>query len=77
MTINELRQHNEYQKATEKIKNYSKGFKFTMNYSQIPTAKANALKIIMKDCEENGLIESISMGLDLMGNLTEETFVRK
>ena len=77
MTINELRQHDEYQKAMEKIKNYSKGFKFTLNYSQIPTAKANALKIIMRDCEENGLIESVSMGLDLMGNLMEETFIRK
>lgn len=77
MTISELRQHEEYKKSTEKIKNYSKGFKFTMNYSQIPIAKANALKIIMKDCEENGLIESVSMGLDLMGNLMEETFIRK
>lgn len=49
MTVNELRNHKEYKICMDKIKSYKKGFEFTLNYSQIPTAKANALKIIATD----------------------------
>lgn len=44
MTREELRNHEEYAICMNKIRSYKKGFEFTLNYSQIPTAKANALK---------------------------------
>ena len=76
MTVAELRQHPEYKKAVAKIEGYRKGFRFTMNYANIPKAKANALKIILNDCEKSGIIESVSIGLSLEGNVTDETFVK-
>lgn len=76
MTVTELRKHSEYKKAVEKIKNYRKGFRFTINYANIPKAKANALKIILQDCEKNNLLESVSIGLALDGTMTDETFVK-
>lgn len=76
MTIAELRQHTDYEKAVRKIKNYSKGFRFTVNYANIPKAKANALKIILADCRNANLIESVSIGLSFDGNPVEETFIR-
>ncbi len=74
MTIAELRNDKEYELCMNKIKAYKKGFEFTLNYSQIPTAKANALKIIMQDAIEQGLLESIAIGLSLEGKFTDETF---
>ena len=76
MTIQELRQTKDYAEAVNKIKKYSKGFIFKLNYSQIPKGKANALRIIMQDCIENGIVESVSIGLALSGEQTEETFKR-
>lgn len=74
MTIAELRNHKEYELCMNKIKAYKKGFELTLNYSQIPTAKANALKIVMRDAIEQGLLESIAIGLSLEGIQTDETF---
>lgn len=74
MTIQEFRQSKDYAEAMDKIKNYSKDFIFTLNYSEIPKGKANALRIIMQDCIENGIVESISIGLALDGEQTSETF---
>lgn len=74
MTVQELRNHPEYDVCMKKIRSYKKGFEFTLNYSQIPEAKANALKIIMADAIEFGLIESIRMGFSLDGTQTSETF---
>ena len=74
MTIQELRNHEEYAICFKKIEGYKKGFEFTLHYSQIPTPKANALKIVMQDAIDQGLIESISTGWSLEGQLTEETF---
>lgn len=76
MTLQELRQTEEYKKAVDKIKGYRKGFEFTLNYGKIPKAKGNALKIITRDCIENGILESISFGLDLQGNFVDETYRR-
>ena len=76
MTTAELREHPEYKSSMDKIKSYRPGFKFTMNYAQIPVAKANALKIILNDACEYGYLESVSMGVDLSGNLCDETFRR-
>ena len=76
MTIQELRQTKDYAEAMNKIKNYSKGFAFKLNYSKIPKGKANALRIIMQDCIKSGIVESVSIGLALSGEQTEETFKR-
>lgn len=74
MTIQEFRQSKDYAEAMNKIKSYSKGFTFTLNYSEIPKRKVNALRIIMQDSIKNGIIESISIGLALNGEKTSETF---
>lgn len=76
MTKQELRETNNYKEAVEKIKAYRKGFEFTLNYASIPKAKGNALRIITKDCIDAGIIESISIGLDIEGNFVDETYRR-
>ena len=76
MTIQELRQTKDYAEAMNKIKNYSKGFTFILNYAEIPKEKANALRIIMQDCIKDGIVESVSFGLALNGEQTSETFKR-
>ena len=76
MTVYELRQTKDYKEAVEKIKRHRKGFEFTLNYAEIPKAKGNALKVITKDCIENGILESIAIGLDIQGNFVDETYRR-
>jgi len=76
MTIQEFRQSKDYVEAINKIKSYSKNFTFKLNYSQIPKEKANALRIMMQDCIDNGIVESVSIGLALTGEQTDETFKR-
>ena len=77
MTITELRNHPEYTVCFDRIKSYRPGFTFTLNYEQIPRAKGNALKIIMQDAIEQGLLESVAIGLALDGTMTDETFRKK
>jgi len=74
MTVQELRQHPEYTLCFNKIKAYRKGFEFTLYYAQIPRAKANGLKIVMRDAIEQGLLECIATGWSLEGTITDETF---
>lgn len=74
MTITELRNHEEYQKCLDKVKSYKEGFKFTLNWTQIPKAKANALRQIMTDFIEMGLLESMKFDLNLKGEITSETY---
>ena len=76
MTVQELRKTKDYQDAVDKIKGYPNGFTFTLDYTKIPKAKANALKIILNDCINNKIIDSVSIGLSLGGEITDETFVR-
>ena len=76
MTRKELRAHPEYKVCMDKIIAYRPGFKFTLNYATIPTAKANALKVILRDAVEMGYLESLSMSYDLDMNLTDETYKR-
>ena len=76
MNIQEMRQTKDYREAVKKIKAFPIGFEFTLNYSKIPMGKRNALKVITSDCAKMGIIESISFGLDLCGNCTDETFRR-
>lgn len=76
MTVAEVRNHEEYAQAMEKIKRYPSGFEFTLNYARIPTPQANALKIVMKDAIQNGLLESVALGLSVEGKFVDETFRR-
>ena len=76
MTIQEFREHPEYALCMRKITGYKTGFKFTLNWSEIPRAKANALKIVIRDAMEQGLIENVADGWSLEGQLVSETFRR-
>ena len=76
MTKQELRKTKDYKEAVDKIKRYPKDFAFTMNFSQIPKAKGNALKIILADMVKEKVLESISIGLTLDGKPIEETYKR-
>lgn len=76
MTVQELRKTKDYAEAINKVKKYPKGFTFNLNYSEIPKGKANALRILMQDCINDGIVESVSIGLALTGEQTEETFKR-
>lgn len=76
MNVQELRESKEYNEAMKKIKGYKKGFKFTIKYYLIPKPKANALKIILQDSIESGLLKSIRISLNLAGEQTEEEFIR-
>lgn len=76
MTKAELRETKDYKEAVEKIKGYPQGFTFTLDYTKIPKAKANALNVITDDCIKMGILESTQFGLDLEGNFTDETFRR-
>ena len=76
MTVQEVREHPEYFKSMEKIKSYPAGFKFTLNYSNIPKPQANALKIVLFDACEMGLLKSCAMHLTLSGDLVGEEFER-
>lgn len=76
MTKTELRNHSEYEKCMTKIRSYPNGFVFAINFSTIPTAKANALKIVLHDACDMGLLESIAIGLSITGEFVQETFKR-
>ena len=76
MRIQELRQSKDYADIINKIKKYPKDYTFTLNYSEIPKAKVNALRIIMEDCIKKGIVESIAIGLAINGEQTDETFER-
>lgn len=76
MTKTVFRKSKEYTECMEKIKNYPKGFTFSLKYREIPKAKGNALKILTQDCIDAGILDSISIGLDIHGNFVEETYKR-
>lgn len=76
MTKQELREHSQYIFCMNRIRTYQVGFTWTMNWEEIPPAKANALKIILEDAKEIGLIESIKMTYDINLKLIAETYRR-
>ena len=76
MSKSEFRKSKEYREMIEKIKGYPKWFTFTLKYAEIPKKKGNALKVITSDCIEMGILESISIGLDVQGNFVEEQYKR-
>lgn len=76
MNATEFRNHHEYVKAMDKIKSYRKDFEFTIEFSEIPKPKANALKLIMSDAIALGLVKSVATYLSLDLDVTAETFKR-
>lgn len=76
MTKAEFRKSKEYKESMEKIKNYPKGFTFSLKYGEIPKAKGNALRILTEDAIKNGILESISIGLNIHGEFVEEEYKR-
>ena len=76
MTRDELRREPGYIEAHKKIESYKKGFKFTVNYSEMPAPKRRAMEYLLEDCEKEGLIESVAIGVSLELERTDETFVR-
>ena len=74
MTITEVRNHKEYEVCMNKIKAYRKGFEFTLDWTRIPRPQGNALKIVMEDAKEQGLVESIAVSFSLDGTFTDETY---
>ena len=76
MIAKEFRNSQEYENLIKKIKNYPKGFKFTLPYYKMTQGQKNAMDIITNDSIKEKLIESVSIGLSLSGEIVEETFVR-
>ena len=76
MNKTELRKTEDYKNAMEKIKNYPEGFIFSLKYGEIPKAKGNALKVITQDCIAKGILESVSIGLNIYGEFVEEEYRR-
>ena len=76
MSKSEFKKSKEYREMIDKIKGYPIGFKFTLKYGEIPEKKGNALKIITSDCIDMGILESISIGLDIQGNFVEKQYNR-
>lgn len=60
----------------EKIRKYRPGFILRMDFTQIPVAKANALKVILRDAVAMGYLESVSMEINLDMEATAETYKR-
>lgn len=76
MNKNEFKESKEYKDAVKKIKGYSKGFNFTIPYYKMTQEQKNAMHIITSDCVKEKIIDSMSFGLNLAGEITEETFIR-
>lgn len=76
MTEKQFRNSQEYENSIKKIRNYPKGFKFTLPYYKMTQGQKNAMDIITNDCIKEKIIESVSIDLSLSGEITEETFVR-
>jgi len=76
MNVQQLRESKEYADACRKINAYRTGFEFTIPYYKMTQGQRNAMNVITADCTKQGLIQSISIGVSLEGEFTEETFVR-
>lgn len=76
MTKAEFRKTKEYADAVNKIRNQRVGFKFTIPYHKMSKGLKNAMDVVTSDCVREGIIESISIGVNLAGEWTEETFKR-
>jgi|GEM_PF-2031055 len=72
----EFKESKEYKELLDKIKGYPKGFKFTLPYYKMSQGQKNAINVVTNDCVKDKIICSTAFGLDLKGNITEETFIR-
>lgn len=72
----EFMQSEEFKRLVQKIEGYSKGFIFTLPIYKMSKAQKNGIDIIIRHCINSGIIQSISIGLDISGNVTEETYIR-
>ena len=76
MTETELRKRPEYLASMERIKQYRPGFELHMDWTKIPEAKRNALKIVLNDAVDAGLLKSVALYYDVDLNNTGETYHR-
>lgn len=74
MTKAEFLKSKEYREMMDKIRSYSKGFEFTIPFYKMTSEQKNAMNVVLRNAVEEGLIESISIGLSLEGNITEEKY---
>lgn len=68
MTKAEFKQSREYAELMNRVKAYTPGFKFTIQYHQIPRAKANALMVLLEDACKAGYLESVAIGAGFDSN---------
>ena len=73
---NDKKRIQKYKELVEKIKGYSKGFEFTLPYYKMTQGQKNAIQIVVDDCIKKRILDTISIGLQLDGTMTEETFIR-
>lgn len=76
MSTEEFKASKQYAEYMDRIRNYPKGFEFTLPYWKMTKQIRNAIDIITRDAEKEHLIESISIGISLDLEETEETFKR-
>lgn len=76
MTLNQLRQSDEYAKCIQKIKGYSAVFTFTVPFYVMTKGQRESMCIILGDAQAQGLIASISTYLSLEGEVVSEKFRR-
>ena len=76
MTITELRESADYRLCMNKIRNYRTGFEFTIPFYKMSIGQANAMRCILRDARNEGLIESVSCTFGLELDTTEETWRR-
>lgn len=76
MTKEEFMKSKEYTEMKCKIKNRRKGSTFTIPYYEMTEGQKNGMDILMTDCEKEGLLTCISIGLDVHGNISDKTFKR-
>ena len=76
MTRKEFLESKEYKDMMNKIKGYSKGFTFTIPFYKMTQRQKNGMNIVLKNARKEGLIESLSIGLSIDGNVVEEEYRR-
>ena len=76
MTKAEFLKSKEYEDMMEKIRSYRQGFEFTIPFYKMTQQQKNGMNIVLHDAVEEGLIESIQIGVSIEGNFTDETYKR-
>ncbi len=76
MNSTEFKESNEYKNAVKKICSYSKGFVFTIPYHKMTQGQKKAMDIITSECINRKIIDSHSIGLNVTGQIVEESFIR-